>query len=151
MPLSLSLSLQAKVWPRTMATWTSQRLRRWTRCSSTFRRRRTRCSPSLPPAQRRGPRQGRNASNLHARPSAVAVAVAVAQAQLHLGQFFEAEVVNRILIQVSLKKSTVDPPIFDHFFLSLTTLFGPFFAIKIGKCKFLHFFDFVRFFEIEKN
>ena len=38
---------------------------------------------------------------------------------------------------------TVNLPQRDHFFLNATTLFGPFFAIKIGKGK---FFAFSRFF-----
>ena len=46
----------------------------------------------------------------------------------------------------SLSLYTDDPLILDHFVLSWTTLFGPFFAIKIEKCKFFAFFDFFSIF-----
>ena len=46
---------------------------------------------------------------------------------------------------------TDDPPILDHFVLSWTTLFGPFFAIKIEKHKFFAFFDFFSIFWNRQN
>ena len=60
--------------------------------------------------------------------------------------------VNKAIFAFVLYLYTDDPPIFDHFFLSLTTLFGPFFFNKKSENAifFFAFFRFFLFFEIEK-